>query len=235
MGRRISRWAVTVCGVLLAGWGLGAMWTGWDLILLERGWSLFIGGAAALAGGVATAAIGQVVARLDELISLAAEAQAPKEPKAPAASAKKNGAKAWVPPPEPAPSATAAAAKPRAALEAKRPAAPVVEQRAEQKAQAPPNGAQQPGGLDLAARLARRIGEAPAGASVKATESRFGADAAGTTDDSGGELVEVDRYESGDTVYVMYSNGAVEVRGPQGTQRYTSLSELRAEGALRQL
>lgn len=44
------------------------MVNGWEMIQVERGWSLFIGGAAALAGGVIVVAIGQVVARLDELV-----------------------------------------------------------------------------------------------------------------------------------------------------------------------
>jgi hypothetical protein len=48
------------------------------------------------------------------------------------------------------------------------------------------------------------------------------------------DLVEVDRYESGETTYVMFSDGAVEVRTAAGAQRYASLAELRAragEGA----
>lgn len=42
---------------------------------------------------------------------------------------------------------------------------------------------------------------------------------------------EVDRYTSGDITYVMYSDGAVEVRTPGGSQRYASLAELRAQAA----
>jgi type IV secretion system protein VirD4 len=44
---------------------------------------------------------------------------------------------------------------------------------------------------------------------------------------------EVDRYESGDIVYVMFSDGAVEVRGPDGVQRFPSLKALQ-EAAARQ-
>jgi len=47
-----------------------------------------------------------------------------------------------------------------------------------------------------------------------------------TTD---GEPYEVDRYESGAVTYVMYSNGAVEVRTAEGAQRFASLAELRAQ------
>jgi hypothetical protein len=45
------------------------------------------------------------------------------------------------------------------------------------------------------------------------------------------EPVEVDRYTSGDITYVMYSDGAVEVRSANGAQRYASLAELRAHAA----
>ncbi len=48
------------------------------------------------------------------------------------------------------------------------------------------------------------------------------------------DLVEVDRYELGETTYVMFSDGAVEVRTAAGARRYASLAELRAragEGA----
>jgi type IV secretion system protein VirD4 len=46
-----------------------------------------------------------------------------------------------------------------------------------------------------------------------------------------GEPREVDRYESGDITYVMFSDGAVEVRTAQGMQRFASLAELRAQAA----
>ncbi len=48
------------------------------------------------------------------------------------------------------------------------------------------------------------------------------------------EPVEVDRYTSGDITYVMYSDGAVEVRSANGAQRYASLAELRAHAAAQQ-
>ncbi len=48
---------------------------------------------------------------------------------------------------------------------------------------------------------------------------------------SGAEPREVDRYESGDITYVMFSDGAVEVRTSSGAQRFASLAELRAQAA----
>jgi hypothetical protein len=41
--------------------------------------------------------------------------------------------------------------------------------------------------------------------------------------------VEVDRYISGGTVYVMYSDGSVELRGAGGSRRFASVAELRAQ------
>jgi hypothetical protein len=43
------------------------------------------------------------------------------------------------------------------------------------------------------------------------------------------EPVEVDRYENGGALYVMYSNGSVEIRGDGRVRRFASLSELRAQ------
>lgn len=42
------------------------------------------------------------------------------------------------------------------------------------------------------------------------------------------KAVEVDSYVDGDTSYVMFSDGAVEVRNSSGAQRFSSLSELKA-------
>jgi len=41
--------------------------------------------------------------------------------------------------------------------------------------------------------------------------------------------VEVDRYESGGALYVMFSDGSVEIRGEGRVRRFASISELRAE------
>lgn len=43
-----------------------------------------------------------------------------------------------------------------------------------------------------------------------------------------GEAEEVDRYSAGDTTYIMFSNGSVEVRKATGSQRFPSLAALRA-------
>lgn len=43
------------------------------------------------------------------------------------------------------------------------------------------------------------------------------------------EPVEVDRYENGGALYVMFSDGSVEIRGEGRVRRFTSLSELRAQ------
>jgi hypothetical protein len=45
------------------------------------------------------------------------------------------------------------------------------------------------------------------------------------------EPQEVDRYQSGDVTYVMFSDGGVEVRTATGAQRFASLAELRAQAA----
>jgi hypothetical protein len=45
---------------------------------------------------------------------------------------------------------------------------------------------------------------------------------------------EVDRYEAGDSTYVMMSDGSVEVLGPNGRQRYASLAALKADAGLRE-
>jgi len=41
--------------------------------------------------------------------------------------------------------------------------------------------------------------------------------------------VEVDRYENGGALYVMFSDGSVEIRGDGRVRRFASLSELRAQ------
>jgi len=49
-----------------------------------------------------------------------------------------------------------------------------------------------------------------------------------------GEPLEIDSYRAGDVTYVMYSDGAVEVRRPTGeAERYASLAELRERAAAR--
>jgi hypothetical protein len=45
------------------------------------------------------------------------------------------------------------------------------------------------------------------------------------------EPEEIDRYQSGDTTYVMYSDGSIEVRRGDVSRRYESLARLREEAA----
>jgi hypothetical protein len=68
---------------------------------------------------------------------------------------------------------------------------------------------------------------------VKAPEARVAVPNAGEPEVEPG-LVEVDRYVSGETTYVMFSDGSLELRTAAGARRYASLAELRAragEGA----
>ena len=64
-----------------------------------------------------------------------------------------------------------------------------------------------------------------------ATEPEREAEAPAADEPSVAEPREVDRYESGDITYVMFSDGAVEVRTLNGAQRFASLAELRAQAA----
>jgi len=254
MGRAISRWAVTICGLSLAAWGVGAMLTGWDQILIERGWSLFIGGAAALAGGAVTTALGQVIARLDRLIQPAGETRsaaadtkeerrkpsAPPEPKPPLS--KPPLSKPLEEPVKAVAAETKAIASQAPPSEAKAPAPDTKPQTPETKAPTPeaksplPEGRRPPVPWPGAMRAAVTKATAPSSA-ARTTRPDASPPAGDPVDErnDASPLVEVDRYESGETVYVMFSNGAVEVRSPDGVRRYTSLSELRAEAALRQI
>ena len=64
-----------------------------------------------------------------------------------------------------------------------------------------------------------------------ATEPEREAEAPAADEPSVAEPREVDRYESGGITYVMFSDGAVEVRTLNGAQRFASLAELRAQAA----
>jgi hypothetical protein len=109
MWRKFSLGFVTILGVLLFLWGGTAMWIGWDMIQIERGWSLFIAGAAALAGGSVTLALGLVLLRLDDIL-LETRLALPREPKTPSEappSAKRPAPKPTPPaPPSPPPAET---------------------------------------------------------------------------------------------------------------------------------
>lgn len=224
MLRRLSKWGVTLLGVLLLAWGAAAMWNGWDVIQIERGWSLFIGGASALAGGAVTFALALVIGRLDRLIAAATPTpDAPLRKEAGGGEAVKSP-----PPPKPA----------KKAAESAKTAANVT---SSALASAP---------ADAAASWARRVAGKRAGvedaqpnnvatgaAERKSTEPNNrleNAEAEATRPspfDTETDPAEVDRYESGETTYVMFSDGSVEVRTPLGARRYASLGELRAQAA----
>jgi outer membrane biosynthesis protein TonB len=76
--------------------------------------------------------------------------------------------------------------------------------------------------------------QAPSAAAPTAspvTEPEREAEAPAADAASGAEPQEVDRYQSGEITYVMFSDGAVEVRTSNGAQRFASLAELRAQAA----
>ena len=201
MLRRVSRWGVTALGVALVVCGVAAMAGGWDIIQVERGWSLFIGGATALAGGAVVIALGQVVFRLDEILV--------------AAQLRRNGEKS------PAPSAPAAKPQPKE-----------VEQRSRQSPpQAAPTPTPTPTPTLAQTPPAQQAPLAAAPPVPPAKEPEQEAEAPAAVEPSDAEPREVDRYESGEITYVMFSDGAVEVRTSNGSQRFASLAELRAQAA----
>ena len=203
MLRRVSRWGVTALGVALVICGVVALAGGWDIIQVERGWSLFIGGATILAGGAVVIALGQVVFRLDEILD--------------AAQPRRAGEKS------PAPSAPAAKPQPKELEQrVRQPQAPPAPTPTPTLAQTPP-AQQEP--------LAQQAPLAAAPPAPPVMEPEREAEAPAADEASGAEPREVDRYEFGDITYVMFSDGAVEVRTSNGAQRFASLAELRAQAA----
>ena len=201
MLRRVSRWGVTALGVALVVCGVAAMAGGWDIIQVERGWSLFIGGATALAGGAVVIALGLVVFRLDEIVV--------------AAQLLRTGEKS------PAPSAPAAKPQPKEAEQRSRQSPP----------QAPPAPTPTPTPTLAQTPPAQQAPLPAAPPAPPAKEPEQEAEAPAAVEPSGAEPREVDRYESGEITYVMFSDGAVEVRTSNGAQRFASLAELRAQAA----
>ena len=63
---------VLIAGLTLAALGGVWIWNGLDIVQVERGWSAVIAGAAMLAGGAVTAAIGIAILRLNEIAGLLA-------------------------------------------------------------------------------------------------------------------------------------------------------------------
>ena len=78
---------------------------------------------------------------------------------------------------------------------------------------------------------AQQAPSAAAPTASPATEPEREAEAPAADEASGAEPQEVDRYQSGEITYVMFSDGAVEVRTSNGAQRFASLAELRAQAA----
>jgi hypothetical protein len=189
------------------------MASGWGIVQVERGWSLFIGGAAILAGGAVVIALGQVVARLDDLL----EASRPLRPaeRAPAPFAPsilkaqpKDEQRFRPAPPQAPPSPMPTLAE-----------TPIPRQGA--LVQPAPHPQQAP-----VAPVAASPAPPPLEPEREAKEFDAAIDAPRVV-----EPKEVDRYESGDVTYLMFSDGAVEVRTASGAQRFASLAELRAQAA----
>lgn len=248
MKRNFSGWGVITAGLLLAVGGVLAMWSGWDMILLERGWSLFIAGAVALSGGVVTIALGRVIAALTKALEarpvVAAAPTGEPAVAAPAAPVLAPAPVAATPPaaqsvpPSPPPIAERPISKPPVFEEpvfeepvqgkpvAKEPMAePVVERSITEDVRPPV--LRQSYGYARGFPPLRRADPPPAPdvAKLSPDVAKLAPDVVKPAP------TEVDRYTSGDSTYVMMSDGSVEVRGPNRVKRYASLSELKAETA----
>ncbi len=216
MKRDFSGWGVLVVGGLLA--LLGAYWlsAGWEHIQIERGWSQFIAGAMALSGGVVTMAIGRLIRLLAQQSTVVASAQTNVREPAKATSARSATrppeAEKRIRPPEPASPAVASvnAETTTTTIDPPKawtpPAHQAIEQPSRNWSLAPPQVAED----DVF----------PAPPRMRNAEINV-------------EPVEVDRYAAGESTYVMYSDGSVEVRTPEGAQRYASLEALRANSSER--
>jgi outer membrane biosynthesis protein TonB len=146
-------------------------------------------------------ALGQVVFRLDEILV--------------AAQLRRTGEKS------PAPSAPAAKPQPKEAEQRSRQSPP----------QAPPAPTPTPTPNLAQTPPAQQAPLAAAPPAPPTKEPEQEAEAPAAVEPSGAEPREVDRYESGEITYVMFSDGAVEVRTSNGSQRFASLAELRAQAA----
>jgi len=119
----------------------------------------------------------------------------------------------------PAPSAPAAKPQPKEAEQRSRQSPP----------QAPPASTPTPTLAQTPPAQQAPLPAAPPAPPAKEPEQE--AEAPAAVEPSGAEPREVDRYESGEITYVMFSDGAVEVRTSNGAQRFASLAELRAQAA----
>jgi len=214
MSREFSGWGVIATGVLLA--LLGCYWliAGWDHIQIERGWSQFIAGAIVLSGGSITIAIGRLIRFLVRRPLATAPAQtASREAMKPPSA--RPAARAPEAPKRPGPVASPISAAPVAGD-------PVLGVQ-------PPMQQEAPASIRTEPTQRRGLSPEPT-TSMSETAPAYASDEwTPTSDHAGGaEAAEVDRYTAGDSTYVMYADGAVEVRTPQGSRRYESLDALRA-------
>ena len=208
MKRDFSGWGVLVAGGLLALLGVYWLLAGWEHIQIERGWSQFIAGAMTLSGGVVTMAIGRLIRLLAQQSRSVAQGQtAVREP------AKPTAARSAARPPEPE--------------KRSRPPEPVASVAASAS-------------VETSAAEAARSWSAPTHHTINPPPVRGSAPASHVVAEDlfpepqqmrSAEPVEVDHYTAGDSTYVMYSDGSVEVRTPDGAQRYESLEALRANSS----
>lgn len=217
MKRNLSGWGVTTAGLLLAVGGGFAMWSGWDMILLERGWSLFIAGAVSLSGGVVTIALGRVIAALAKALEARPViAAAPVVETAVAAPAAPVTTPSVAATPSPAPILERPVSQEPAFEEPV--FEPPIQEKAVQEAPVQPSAADSSPPPVLRQRYGYTRGVPP----LRRPEPPP------ATEMNKPPPTEVDRYTSGDSTYVMMSDGSVEVHGPNGVQRFASLAELTA-------
>lgn len=215
MSREFSGWGVIATGGLLA--LLGGYWlvAGWEHVQIERGWSQFIAGAVALSGGVITISIGRLIQLLASQPPVVAPAQT---------SAAREAGKS--------PSARSAATAPETSRRI-RPSAqptfaqPVVGNVAVSSESSVPREPSPPANIEPSRGRGRfpqedvamsETAPVPVAEDWRATSNHTNVE----------EPAEVDRYSAGDSTYVMYADGSVEVRTPEGVRRYESLDALRA-------
>lgn len=214
MNREFSGWGVIATGGLLGLLGGYWLFAGWEHIQIERGWSQFIAGAVALSSGVVTMAIGRLIRFLARKPSGSLAAQTDEREPMKSLSTRPAG---------------------RAPEPLKRPRSP------EQQAPIPPVVANE--SLDFESPMPQEA-QSPARIATSQRRGRISETIVSVLEAAPGSIaedwpaspvyageqhpVEVDRYTAGESTYVMYSDGSVDVRTPEGTRRYESLDDLRA-------